>query len=276
MQHITLLTLLTLSLVVNSNVIDYINQNTWTDQCQNQKRGSPINIDSNSLIQSDADQLSIELIHYPDILKKPTQKIVNENTFMIAYENAVNNYILLKKADIVYKFTFVNANYHCPSEHSVDGGEPSCELHLIHRRTVFDADTDKMNYLIIGILFSEKTGASNPLLKTTADINLASVLSVSRDYYFYEGSLTTPPCSETVNWLVMKDVQFASPLEIQALKQWIATYYSYNIGNDRVTQNLNDRTVQILNYDLSTAQKNYLGSSYLKVSLFLAFILFLF
>jgi hypothetical protein len=69
----------------------------------------------------------------------------------------------------------------------------------------------------------------------------------------------------------MKDAQFASALEIQALKEWISTYYSYNIGNDREIQDLNNRPVQLISYDFTSAQQNYMSSSYLKIGFLFCF-----
>jgi carbonic anhydrase len=186
MKHLNLFTLITILFATNSNVLDYINQSTWTEQCQNEKRGSPINIISKNVTQADVDELSIEFIHYPDLLKNPIKEIFHEKTFMIGYEQVVNNYVLLRKGESIYKFTFVNAHYHCPSEHSVDGVEPNCEMHLVHQRLAYETDSDSMNYLVIGIFFNEKTGVTNPLLNIKTNIDLSTILNINREYYFYE------------------------------------------------------------------------------------------
>ncbi len=50
-------------------------------------------------------------------------------------------------------------------------------------------------------------------------IDLTQGLTSTIDYHSYAGSLTTPPCSEIVTWIVLKEVQQASEEQIQAFRQ---------------------------------------------------------
>lgn len=67
-------------------------------------------------------------------------------------------------------------------------------------------------------------------------LNLSTALPVKQGYYHFAGSLTTPPCSEEVNWFVVK-----SPIELSAaqLKQFHHIYQH----NARPIQKLNHRVV---------------------------------
>ena len=67
--------------------------------------------------------------------------------------------------------------------------------------------------------------------------NVGDLLPVSRGYFTFDGSLTTPPCSENVRWFVLKSAVEASENQ---LKQFGARY----AGNARPTQQLNGRTVE--------------------------------
>lgn len=70
----------------------------------------------------------------------------------------------------------------------------------------------------------------------------------------YSGSLTTPPCSQTVDWHVIEEPVAISASQLEQLQALISNYYndetcelataSYNGVNARSTQALNDRTVQ--------------------------------
>jgi len=61
---------------------------------------------------------------------------------------------------------------------------------------------------------------------------------VKQSYYYYEGSLTTPDCNETVNWLVLREVQECS-------KEQKTNMVAKMEGTYRYTQDLNNRTVYI-------------------------------
>ena len=53
-----------------------------------------------------------------------------------------------------------------------------------------------------------------PVSPPNAIVDLNTLLPTSRNYYTYMGSLTTPPCSEGVLWLVMKQPVQVSPEQI--------------------------------------------------------------
>ncbi len=118
-------------------------------------------------------------------------------------------------------FQLKQFHFHTPSENLVHGKPYAMELHLVH------ADADG-NLAVVGVMIQK--GEENPVLAelwkqmpNTADgnhpleakVNPASLLPEKRDYYRFDGSLTTPPCSEGVRWLVMKDPITASEEQVE-------------------------------------------------------------
>jgi carbonic anhydrase len=118
-------------------------------------------------------------------------------------------------------FELKQFHFHSPSENKINGKPFPLEGHLVH------ADKDG-NLAVVALMFQE--GAANALLtklwekmpnKAAEKSALPTGLSVSqllpkeRDYYRFNGSLTTPPCSEGVRWSVMKQTVTASRAQIQ-------------------------------------------------------------
>jgi carbonic anhydrase len=136
-------------------------------------------------------------------------------------------------------------HFHTPSEHTVDGRRADIELHAVFA----DPASDKA--AVIAVLYT--VGAANPFLarllksglpKKPGDeihmpartINLAETFDVSR-YYTYPGSLTTPPCSETVTWFVLKTQPSLSREQLEAFHRIM--------GDDsRPVQEINHRVVR--------------------------------
>lgn len=124
---------------------------------------------------------------------------------------------------------------HTPSEHTVDGQHYAGELHLVHR-----ASDDQL--AVLGV-FVEESSDAHPAFDgwthstdTTLSANPAELLPDERSYYTYEGSLTTPPCSEIVRWIV-----FDTP--IQASTEQLDTLRAHHDDNARPTQPLGDRSL---------------------------------
>ena len=112
-------------------------------------------------------------------------------------------------------------HFHTPSEHLVDGVTYPLECHLVH--TGPEPDT----YLVIGVLFKE--GEANTFLEEFLDdvplveggafegehvIDVRDLLQGDLEFLTYQGSLTTPPYTESVRWLVLKTVRVATRAQI--------------------------------------------------------------
>lgn len=140
-------------------------------------------------------------------------------------------------------FELKQFHFHSPSENKIDGKQFPLEGHLVH------ADKDG-NLAVLSILF--ELGAPNPLLgkawpampakvgdkaSLPAGINVASMLPKNMDYYRFNGSLTTPPCSEGVWWLVAKKPARISQAQVDQFTKTIG------FANNRPIQPVNARPV---------------------------------
>ncbi len=155
-------------------------------------------------------------------------------------------------------YEFVQLHFHTPSEHLIDGVTYPMEMHIVNKLKSSKHLTDSIQkYLVIGVLF--KMGESNKFVEEF--INLIPVhnheeIEISEDlvhlqdifnqrvmpkdssFYHYDGSLTTPPYTESVNWFVLKQILTASLNEVQKIN-------SIEGNNARHVQALFGREIKI-------------------------------
>ncbi len=140
-------------------------------------------------------------------------------------------------------FELKQFHFHSPSENKVNGKQFPLEGHLVH------ADKDG-NLAVVAVMFNE--GADNAFLSKLwaampdkaggknalpAGLSAAQLLPKERAYYRFDGSLTTPPCSEGVRWLVMRTPAVASKAQVAKFSKTIG------FANNRPLQPLNARLV---------------------------------
>jgi carbonic anhydrase len=139
-------------------------------------------------------------------------------------------------------YKLVQFHFHHPSEHLVDGKRFAMEAHFVHAGAagglavvgVFIAP-GKGNVAFHKIV-STMPSHEGPPVAADAAIDPNGLLPAARTYYAYEGSLTTPPCSETVDWLVMAD-------RIEVAEADIARFAALYPMNARPVQNRNRRFI---------------------------------
>ena len=140
-------------------------------------------------------------------------------------------------------FELKQFHFHAPSENLIEGKSYPLEGHLVHV-------SDKGEIAVVAVMF--EAGKANPALAAAWSALPAKVgeiqalktplvaeqlLPENRDYYRFSGSLTTPPCSEGVRWLVMKQPVEVSQAQIDAFKAVM------HHPNNRPVQPLNGRVV---------------------------------
>ena len=120
------------------------------------------------------------------------------------------------------RYELLQFHFHRPSEHRIAGKSYPMEVHFVHRNTAGTLG-------VCGVLMTE--GASNPCFAAIAGaipakprvvragvtaLKPTSLLPVGREYYRYAGSLTTPPCSEDVDWFLLSDTIEVNAAEVSA------------------------------------------------------------
>ena len=149
----------------------------------------------------------------------------------------------LEMPEIEQKVELQQAHFHSPSEHAVGGKLYDMEIHLVHTK-------EDGGLVVVGIMIEE--GEEDPMLnriwsfmpKKTGDstespltVFEAGILPPTSEYYTYNGSLTTPPCSEGVRWIVLKEHLSASAEQIARFKQRVGP------ATNRPLQNPNSRFI---------------------------------
>ncbi|MQM08978.1 hypothetical protein Taro_041835 [Colocasia esculenta] len=136
---------------------------------------------------------------------------------------------LLHIDDVTYELK--QCHWHSPAEHEINGRRPALEMHMVHQSA-------ENKIAVIGILYEH--GPPDPFLaqleeplkriaygeKNVSVGNMyPSNLEVLSRYYRYEGSLTTPPCTEGVVWTVFRRVLTASQQQVELLKAAVEEVY---------------------------------------------------
>jgi len=145
------------------------------------------------------------------------------------------------------KYDLLQFHFHSPSEHTVGGKSFAMVAHLVHK-----AADGQLG--VIGVLMEE--GASNFLVQKVwknmpkeegghktvekVKLNVAQLLPKDMSYYNYSGSLTTPPCSEGVNWMVLRNPVTVSAAQVQQFTELFPL-------SVRPVQPLNGRVVKTSN-----------------------------
>lgn len=132
-------------------------------------------------------------------------------------------------------------HFHGPSEHTLNGEFSPMEMHLVHRSAegglvvvgvmIEGGDENEALAPVWGNLPAEEMEAETI---PGASVDANALLPAERSYYRYNGSLTTPPCTEGVKWLVM-----STPIELSG--DQIAAFEEIIHANYRPVQPLNER-----------------------------------
>lgn len=120
------------------------------------------------------------------------------------------------------KYKLLQFHFHRPSEHTIAGKAFAMEAHFVH-------SAENGALAVVGVLMS--AGGPNaafsrivatmpaqegPAVKADDGIHPRALLPQRLGYYRYAGSLTTPPCAETVAWIVLAEPIHVSAADIEA------------------------------------------------------------
>ena len=143
------------------------------------------------------------------------------------------------------RYELKSLHFHRPSEEKIDGKTFAMSAHLVHQ--------DQEGRLAVVAVLIEAGKKAHPLIRTLwnnlplekgktvspaeVSIDPSLILPKKRVYYTFMGSLTTPPCTEGVRWLVLKT-------PIQLSKEQLAGFATLYKNNARPTQPTNGRTIK--------------------------------
>jgi carbonic anhydrase len=202
--------------------------------CRDGRNQSPINIDKKDIVAT----VGLEDL---DINYKTgaTEALNNGHTIKVSV--APGSFV---KIDGI-EFELKQFHFHSPSENQIDGKNFPLEAHFVH-------SSKKGELLVLAVMY--KQGSENKVLKKVcstifSDIDKAhkctlnakdinNLLPKGKSYYRFDGSLTTPPCSEGVRWFVLQDYSSVGAAQIEKFVNVMMKGH-----NNRPTQPLNARKI---------------------------------
>ncbi len=200
--------------------------------CAIGQRQSPIAIDDSATLQGPAEPIGFNY--------RPSEGTVVNNGHTIQVDVAPGNSIAVRSGN----FDLLQFHFHHPSEEQVNGQRFPMVAHLVHKSA-------EGQLAVVAVLLT--TGEANTAIDTvwkylpvdTGDrvklppgvLNLPDLLPKDQRYYQFMGSLTTPPCTEGVLWMVLKTPVTLSPAQIRLFGQLFP-------NNARPVQEVNGRPVR--------------------------------
>lgn len=232
---------ISISLLMNSSVfaaewgyeagsINHWHELEGAEICAVGKRQSPINIETSHVKKQVSPNIKFDY---------SPSSVTMVNTGKTVQVNVPSQAGRVLKGDQAFKL--LQFHFHTPSEEAVNGRHYPLVAHFVHQ-----ADDGKL--LVVALLF--ETGMHNPDFENIfKNMNMATnskglevefdakkLFEAKHSYYHFEGSLTTPPCSEGVDWYVIKQ-----PIEISA--QQLEAFKRLYPNNARPIQELNGRQI---------------------------------
>lgn len=140
-------------------------------------------------------------------------------------------------------YELLQFHFHTPSEEALNGKRTAMVAHFVHKTAAGELG-------VIGVLiqpgktneafapvFEHLPRAGEKITVDDVKLDLAAMMPADKGYYSFAGSLTTPPCSEGVNWMVLKNPISLGAEQIKAFRR------IFN-ANARPIQPLNGRVIQ--------------------------------
>lgn len=174
--------------------------------CASGQRQAPIDLKDGIAV----DLPPVEFDYRPSLFR------VTDNGRTLKVEVGDNRVRLLGK-----RYTLVGLQFHHPAEVTTDGRGAAMAAHFIHR-----ADDGRMLLIAVPL----EAGPENAALQTVLDhlplerhepveppttpLDLRALLPAQPGYFTFMGSLSTPPCTEGVQWVAMKQAVPVSPAQI--------------------------------------------------------------
>ena len=207
--------------------------------CERGKRQSPINITTSEHVGKHHDLVfryqptTIHVVH-----DGHSFKALSESNSLVMFDGQ--------------SYQFLQVHFHDPSEHHIDGMSFPMEMHLVHKGS-------EGKLLVVGVLakegkeHTELAGAGDWVKKQIGhrmlqageeveggyQLDLMKILPGNREHFYaYGGSLTTPPCTEGVQWVVLKE-----PIEVSNIQ--IERFMRAYGPIARPVQPLRDREIEI-------------------------------
>lgn len=219
---------------------NHLKQDSWGDKYPkcNGNSQSPINID----IKINTTKMKpIEYINYDNNIPGKNLPITNDgHSIYISFTNIKQSEQPSIKGGILRNEIYILDNVHFHwgakkvygSEHTFNGKEYALEGHFVHRNSRYSNVSEAAGYsdglTVIGIVYHQAflypTSPLHPVtnhlpevIATKQNSTLSGTINLrktfpgigSKEYYNYAGSLTTPNCQESVNWIV-----YAAPSKV--------------------------------------------------------------
>ena len=200
--------------------------------CAIGKRQSPIHIEESATLQGPAEPL---VFNY-----QPSSGTVVNNGHTIQVDLVGDNSVTVRDST----FKLIQFHFHHPSEERVNDKGFSMVAHLMHKNlegqlavVAILLDPGAANALIDKVWTHMPLDAGDRVRLPTGLIDMNELLPKDQRYYQFMGSLTTPPCSEGVLWMVLKQPTTVSPSQIKLFSQLFP-------HNARPVQAVNGRAVR--------------------------------
>ena len=202
------------------------------------KRQSPVNIIDLNVVEKAGDTAHNTLFYSPQTILTRVRN--NGHTIQFDFDRGDS----ICSRDVHYDL--VQIHFHTPSEHTVNGIRYPIETHLVHQ------SKEKDRFMVLAIFGIEgRESETLERLESFLPLNegeekvinkaldLTTIFPKNKDYYSYSGSLTTPPCTENVDWIIFKEPSILSLEEVIRMRD------NMPLSNFRNEQNLNDRVVYL-------------------------------